>query len=391
MTDNFNLRLDKDALKNGMTIDSVYEFLTGMGVQGQFLDEEKLLFETVCHNHPGEGKHKLYYYHNTKLFNCYTDCGANFDIFELINKMHVIKTGEELELEDSIKTFVHSSSFLFAGKQEFDEEIDDNKEYVPPTFLYFDKNVLNELPNAIVDNWVEEQISEATQRKYGVKLNPSLMSAAFPHFDEFWNLLGIRQRILSAEDQLMYGKYRPLTRKGEMFSSPLSFYLFGLNHNGLEIRKKKKAIIYEGEKSVMKMDDVLGPQNNISVASFGMKFSRHQFEQLKSMGVEEIIFAFDRQFKQTEDSDFYKLIDLYRKINDRFSNQGVKFSFILDDEMISGYKDSPIDDGFDVFNTLYHKKRTIEEIEEEFQEDVVPPGEWAQPELEEEDDIFVTL
>ena len=59
--------------------------------------------------------------------------------------------------------------------------------------------------------------------------------------------------------------------------------------------------------------------------------------------------------------------------------------------MISGYKDSPIDDGFDVFNTLYHKKRTIEEIEEEFQEDVVPPGEWAQPELEEEDDIFVTL
>lgn len=141
----------------------------------------------------------------------------------------------------------------------------------------------------------------------------------------------------------------------------------------------------------MKMDDILGPQNNISVASFGMKFSRHQFEQLKSMGVEEIIFAFDRQFKQTEDSDFYKLIHLYGKINDRFSNQGVKFSFILDDEMISRYKDSPIDDGFDIFNILYHKKRTIEEIEEEFQEDVVPLGELTQPELEEEDDIFVTL
>lgn len=141
----------------------------------------------------------------------------------------------------------------------------------------------------------------------------------------------------------------------------------------------------------MKMDDILGPQNNISTASFGMKFSRHQFEQLKSMGVEEIIFAFDRQFEQTGDSDFYKLIDLYKKINDRFGNQGVKFSFILDDEMISGYKDSPIDNGFDVFNTLYHKKRTIEEIEEEFKRELVPPEEWAQPELDEEDDIFVAL
>ena len=122
------------------------------------------------------------------------------------------------------------------------------------------------------------------------------------------------------------------------------------------------------------MDDVLGPQNNISVASFGMKFSRHQFEQLKSMGVEEIIFAFDRQFKQTEDSDFYKLIHLYGKINDRFSNQGVKFSFILDDEMISRYKDSPIDDGFDIFNILavgkYDRKLYVYSILEPANENI---------------------
>ena len=45
---------------------------------------------TICHNHLGEGSRKLYYYDNTKLFQCYTDCAGSFDIYELICKVKTI-------------------------------------------------------------------------------------------------------------------------------------------------------------------------------------------------------------------------------------------------------------------------------------------------------------
>lgn len=385
-TGGFELRHDKQAIKQGMSISSVYDYLSSIrGVSGQWVSEEILLFETCCHNHIGEGTHKLYYYDNTKLFNCYTGCGSNFDIFELINKMNVIETGEELELEDSIKKFVYSQSFLFAGEQEFGEELDDEKEYVKPTILGFDKSILQHYKPVIVDNWTREGITEATQRKFGLRLNTINMSAIFPHFDEFHNLYGVRQRMLSGDNVERFGKYRPLERADILYSTPLSFYLFGLNNSGMNIRVVQKAVVYEGEKSCMKMDSILGPENNISVASFGMKFSRHQFEILKGMGVKEIIFAFDRQFKQVKDDEFYLLIDTYRKINNRFKDQGVELSFILDDELITSYKDSPIDKGYDVFATLYGKKRSMEKILDKFQKELVPPEEWTQPELDEED------
>lgn len=246
-TGGFELRHDKQALKQGMSVSSVYEYLTNRGVSGQWVSEDILLFETCCHNHIGEGTHKLYYYDNTKLFNCYTGCGTNFDIFELINKMAVIETGVELELEDSIKSFVHSQSFLFAGEQEFGEQVGEDGEYVKPTIIGFDKGILNKYRPAIVDNWTQEGIEESTQRKFGIRFNPIDMTVIFPHFNEFLNLYGVRQRALSGDDANRFGKYRPLERSHLLYSSPLSFYLFGLNHSGMNIRIRQKAIVYEGE------------------------------------------------------------------------------------------------------------------------------------------------
>ena len=34
----------------------------------------------------GGHSHKLYYYDNTKLFRCYTECSSTFDIYDLIIK-----------------------------------------------------------------------------------------------------------------------------------------------------------------------------------------------------------------------------------------------------------------------------------------------------------------
>lgn len=387
MTENFNEVFDKTVLKQGMSIDSVFEFLIGKGIQGHWVNEETLVFETCCHNHIGEGSRKLYYYDNTKLFSCYTGCGGTFDIFELLNKINVVATGEEIDLDDSIRDYVYSQSFLFAGKQEFEEEVDDNVEYKKPVLQYFNPEIFTRFPKAYSKNWLQEGIDKKLHAKYNVRFNWFDNSLVFPHYDEFWNLVSVRQRRLADDDVSRWGKYNPMRLGDIMYSNPTSFYLFGLNYNGLNIRKRQKAIIYESEKSVMLMDAVLGPQNNIGTASFGMHFSRHQFELLKSMGVEEIIFAYDRQFKEAslDDMEFRNLLHIFRQISNRFEDKGIKITFILDDDLVSNYKDSPIDNGLEVFDKLYHSKRTMEELDLKYKEEVV---ELTQLPLDEDDDIF---
>lgn len=386
----FSEAFDKTALKQGMSIDSVYKFLTDKGIEGYWLNEDTLVFETCCHNHIGEGSKKLYYYDNTKLFSCYTGCGETFDIFELLNKINVVETGEELDLNDCVRDYVYSQSFLFTKKQEFNDEIEENKEYIKPKLQYFNPNDLLEFPRVYSKDWLQEGVNSNLHKKYNVRFNWFSNSLLFPHYDEFWNLIGIRQRFLADESVEVFGKYKPFSLNNIIYSNPTSFYLFGLNYNSLNIRKIKKAIVFESEKSVMIMDSVLGEKNNIGVSCLGMHFSRHQFELLKNLGVEEIVFAYDRQFKKAtiHDNEFGNLLATYRNIYKRFSSFGIKISFILDDNLLTNYKDSPIDRGYEIFNNLYHKKRNIEELDEIYLKELTPWDQMTQLPDEEDMEIF---
>ena len=81
---------DKDNLKNKLTINQISQLLAELGGEPTIEKSGSILIaQTICHNHPGEGSHKLYYYDNTKLFKCYTDCSSTFDIFELIIRTQI--------------------------------------------------------------------------------------------------------------------------------------------------------------------------------------------------------------------------------------------------------------------------------------------------------------
>ena len=77
---------NKDELKNNLTIEQVSDFVAELGGEPQMVNDNILIAQTICHNKPGNGSHKLYYYDNTKLFKCYTDCGCTFDIFGLVQR-----------------------------------------------------------------------------------------------------------------------------------------------------------------------------------------------------------------------------------------------------------------------------------------------------------------
>ena len=119
----------------------------------------------------------------------------------------------------------------------------------------------------------------------------------------------------------------------------------------------KKAIIFEGEKSSLLYQTYFGFENDISVACCGSNISSYQMQLLIDTGAQEIIIAFDRQFQNVGDEEYVHLIKNLKKIQLKYKNY-VQVSYILDRKKLTGYKDSPIDCGKDIFLQLF-KERVI--------------------------------
>lgn len=96
------MKYDKDEIKDSLTEEQVFELLNEWGGNPEYSDNA-IISTTICHNKPGEGSKKLYYYFNSKLFYCYTGCEEPaFDIFELVIKIANIQFHKIYTLKDAI-------------------------------------------------------------------------------------------------------------------------------------------------------------------------------------------------------------------------------------------------------------------------------------------------
>ena len=83
------VKYDKVEVRKALTIDNIFEILNEWGGDPEYTDTG-IIAQTICHNAPGEGSRKLYYYENSGLFHCYTGCAEpSFDIFELTIQEHL--------------------------------------------------------------------------------------------------------------------------------------------------------------------------------------------------------------------------------------------------------------------------------------------------------------
>lgn len=112
----------------------------------------------------------------------------------------------------------------------------------------------------------------------------------------------------------------------------------------------------------MKLDDLAGRYHNNSVAAFGINFSMHHFKILEALGVEEIIFAFDRQYKEPngEDKEYVSLAKRLERIHSKYATKDMTISFMMDTENVLDYKDSPVDKGLEIFESLFENRFTLE-------------------------------
>lgn len=367
------MHFDKNEIKEQLTIEQVAEIVISLGAAAPLMLGEKFMTETICHNLPGQAHElKLYYYNNTKLFRCYTQCREAFDVFELICKANMVQYHEEWSLPRAVAWV--ANKFGIAGTMEgfegdkvddwkmihhyniIQNKIDHLEEVQEITELkVYDDMILARLSLVPIEGWMNEGITLAALQKYGIKFYPVDDKIVIPHWDIENNLIGIRGRSLIKYEAAMYGKYTPITINGIMYNHPLSFALYGLNFNRQNIVKAKKAIIFEGEKSVMLYESLFGAENNIAVASCGSSISMHQFELLRALNIDELVIAYDRQFKEIGDEEFNLHIRTLKQLANKFNNY-VTVSLIHDKDGVLGYKDAPIDKGKEVFEKLFEQR-----------------------------------
>ena len=108
---------DKDELKEQLDTEQIFDLIELWGGEPEYVNKG-LVAQTICHNLPGEGSRKLYYYENTKLFTCYTGCAeSSFDIFDLCIKVKRQQEHKEWELYDAM-SFIASYFGLAAARSE---------------------------------------------------------------------------------------------------------------------------------------------------------------------------------------------------------------------------------------------------------------------------------
>ena len=221
-------RYDKDEIKQNLTIEQIMDLVAELGGE-PILQNNFFTAKTICH---GGESHKLYYYENTHLFRCYTECDETFDIFELIVK---IKNNQNERKIVSVQTQegniiterdwnLYDAVIYVAGYFGISGQIEDffelqgqlqdwnilteyeknNQALLEQQQIVeleiFNDNILKNFPRPHIIPWEKEGINYNILLNRGIAYDPLNEGIIIPHFDMYNNLIGIRERTLIKEE-----------------------------------------------------------------------------------------------------------------------------------------------------------------------------------------------
>lgn len=363
------INYDKSQIKEQLGLDNIFDLLTEWGGDPEYTSFG-IISATICHNHPGEGSRKLYFYENSKLFKCYTGCDETFDIFELAIKIADLQGIEHFDLNTAVRLvafkcgiqgtdidgdeLISSADWKVLNNYDRIQAIETKDYHI--TLKEYDEVILDRLNYTVkIEPWLREGISQEAIEHNKIGFYPGGDQISIPHYDKDGRFVGLRGRSLCAADSERFGKYRPIFVNQQFYSHPLGMNLYNLNNSKDNIKLMEKAIVFESEKSCLLYQTYFGIENDISVACCGSNLSIHQVQLLLDAGAKEIIIAFDRQFQEIGDDEFKHLTKNLIKLNSKYKNE-VLISFIFDKNMITSYKASPIDEGKEKFLILFKER-----------------------------------
>jgi len=366
--------IDKDYLLENITEENVLNILADFNITPHTTKNNEIWFKTVCH---GGESNKLCYFRDSKTFYCFTNCGF-MNIFSFLMKIihgsftDVLKIiAKELGINNrqgfnnqiynkEIRSeFSTINKYLSIRRKKHKELIHLPKINNPNIINYFEDNVYYQ-------GWIDEGISISTMQKFGIRWYESGKSIIIPHKNINGEIVGIRRRSLLEEDK--DNKYMPLILEGEIYSHSLNMNYYGLWEHLNAIKKFKKVVIVESEKSCMLAQEFYG-ENAFVIATCGFNISNWHRDMLLKLGVNEVILGFDKDFNVLEFDEYDKNDPEYLKFTryvNRINSLAQKFTpffttYVLwdTDNKLLNKKDSPFDQGKEVLEYLMKNKIEI--------------------------------
>lgn len=348
-------------LNKDQVINFVEEILQGKCVTREGYNNNAI-FESFCH---GSTSPKLYYNEDTHNFYCFSHCGAINSLADLTMKIKECDFKEAMNIINSYfgvngKYHRHGVGRKSRNRPQR-REIDIDKLEVPSLPKQKKPFAYRRFPIKRLPIWEDEGITFRTLKKYDIRYDEIGEKIIIPHFAwDTGEIVGVRVRNLDKEVAEKFGKYVPFYFKGQMYSHSLKYNLYGYWQNKESIKKMKVAVLFEGEKGTMQLNSYL--KDNNSVAVCGSNLSYEQIKMLISLGVEEIVFAFDKQYenKQEELQWRAKIMKLAYRIP-----PSVKVSVIWDslENGLLDYKDSPTDKGKEIYLELFNDRIDFKDFE----------------------------
>lgn len=331
----------------------IFDFLELQGAEPVWTPSGGIKALTICH---GGDSHKMEW-SQEHGFHCWTNCGS-MDIFSLIEHIFnmsdfskVVRKVQELFNVGGVRTGFYETSI-----SETDNSLNPMNRIKPKTtedieLKIFDKKVLDIFYNGFPREWAEESITATAAYEFDIKQDPLNQRTIIPQFDINNNLIGIRARNFSKEALEGGFKYTPIRVGGVDYRFTTGQNLYGLSVNKENIEKYKYAVVFEGEKSVLKMNSWF--DNSTAVSMNGSNFTEYHLALLKSLNIDAIYFAFDKEFHGNYEGRQY--LKKVRSIIQKARGVIGDVYLIWDTDGLLEYKDSPVDQGKKVYEELKRK------------------------------------
>ncbi len=371
-----------------------FNFFEKFGAQPRFVTsagKRAIQILGLCHH--GEN-HSVVFDPDTLKATCFSLCGGGLLFHTYVAR--AMNLSNPQDAKDFIEDWIENQELDLSDRVGRSLDFQYKERAYEPTHIEkvpaMDHEALSEL-NTKFDNsigtlgrlvWCHgDGIKAEILQEYGVSYYPETGTIILPHHNIDGEVVGLyersfkplRKEVKKEHPDLPYkelvrfprAKYVPMlrdeqyrTEKLSSWSFPNSLNLYGLHIAAPGIAKSKKAIIFEGGKSVM-LAHQFGYDFAVATHTFGAHLNH--ISMLIEAGAEEIILAFDRQYREEEGSDW----ELYEKKTRTLAAKVGKFcqiSRIRDTDHFLEFKDAPIDQGEAVFRLLYNQREMLSGAEE---------------------------
>lgn len=307
----------------------------------EFVKRTGNVYYCVCPWHV-ERTASLAVYKDENYFYCY-GCGKHGNIYnwimltehktfdQAVQKVAELTGSELVDCKESeCVNFYKRLNRMLTPKQ--------NKK-IERTHLDYQKDYENRFVKEYPQEWIDEGITKESMDKYDVRVDPQSMRIVYPVLDNYGQLIGVKGRT-------RFKNFKDLHIPKYMNYQKISCtdFFAGMQQALRYIKEQNEIIIFEGIKSVMKADG-WGFHNCVSAET--SLLNDEQIKILIGLGIKDVVIAFDKDVKLDKIKNNVKMLK-------RFVNIYVTY-----DSKRLGEKESPVDQGKEVWEELYRNKRRL--------------------------------